>query len=432
MNFVLREDDDGMNSVLREAAEVLLILRQDLAQVVKPRLAALGANTKRFHTMGNVPDGSEKNPTMRPFRASTDLAHLDAFLERTPDVKLVLIDPLELFLDQGNRSFLTQILRELGDLAARRGVAIVAAARAPEMPGANNLRRWLDKLAGVEELGTLLAVVRDRRRPARRYLAAVKNTLADTEDALTFETPGGRIAWGRGGVSAAVLWATATRLDQEDAARFLRDELALGPKTAKELRAAADEAGFPWHVVYRAKGIAGADCGRVGGGAGSYFVWDLVTDGEPEPPVDVARSGTRESSDRLATLGILTNSATAKSSIENAKTGPIDRSPLAAFAARSKGPASTEHPARNAPPQASGTDARREHTAAEPERAAAPSAGQRDDAQKHAKSSIENAKTGDERGRSCLGIACASAPATDTGPEFLGETRLPTAQNRRR
>jgi len=161
------------------------------------------------------------------------------------------------------------------------------------------MRRWLDKLAGVEELAALFAVVRDRRRPCRRYLAAVKNTVAEVEDALAFETPGGQVAWKRGGVSAAVVWATASRLDQEDAARWLRDELALGPKTAKELGAAADAAGLPWHVVYRAKGIAGADCGRVGSGAGSYFVWSLF-----DLPDEVEES--RES---------------AKSSIENTKTG---------------------------------------------------------------------------------------------------------------
>jgi len=51
--------------------------------------------------------------------------------------------------------------------------------------------------------------------------------------------------------------------------------------------------------VYRARGIAGADCGRVGSGAGSYFVWSLF-----DRPEEVEES--QES---------------AKSSIENTKTG---------------------------------------------------------------------------------------------------------------
>jgi len=124
---------------------------------------------------------------MRPFRAYSDLEHFESLLARTPGVKLVVLDPMELSLDERGQSISygdRQTIRKLGELARRWGVAIVAAARVPDKPGANDLRRWLDKLAGVEELGALFAVVRDRRRPCRRYLAAVKNTLAEVEDAL--------------------------------------------------------------------------------------------------------------------------------------------------------------------------------------------------------------------------------------------------------
>jgi len=314
-------------AVPHEAAEVLLIMHEDLAQIVKPRLAALGADTKKFHVMGDVPDVTfiEETPCVRPFRAYKDLAHLDSYLASAPNVKLVVIDSLDLYLAEGNRSFPSKTLRELGEVAARRGVAIVAAARAPEVPGAGNLRRWLDKLSGVAELAMLFAVVRDRRRPCRRYLAAAKNTLADMDDALSFETPGGRVVWGRRRVSAAVCWATAARLDQEDAARWLREELALGPKTAKELRAAADEAGIPWHVVYRAKGIAGADCSRVGGGAGSYFVWSLFDLPEAEEEAEenaqssIENTKTGEESGEREEVPDLVTEANAKCEMQNEK-----------------------------------------------------------------------------------------------------------------
>ena len=369
-----------VSDVPREAAEVLLITHQDLAEIVKPRLAALGADTKKFHVMGDVPDVTfiEETPCVRPFRAYSDLAHLDSFLASAPSVKLVVIDPLELYLEQGNRSFPSKTLRELGELAARRGVAIVAAARAPEVPGANNLRRWLDKLGGVAELALLFAVVRDRRRPCRRYLAAAKNTLAEMDDALSFETPEGRVVWGRRRVGAAVCWATAARLDQEDAARWLRDELVLGPKTAKELRAAPDEAGIPWHVVYRAKGIAGADCGRVGSGAGSYFVWslfDLVEEAEE-------------------------SQESAKSSIENTKTGEENAEPTR-FAGAPEPTEASENEIGNS--------------------------------QESAKSSIENTKTGEESAEPTR-IAGAPEP-TETLRNEIGnaqENAKPSIENRKR
>jgi len=80
---------------------------------------------------------------------------------------------------------------------------------------------------------------------------------------------------GRDGVSSAVLYATAGQLDQLDAALWLRGELAEGARAAKELGTAANEAGIPWHVVYRAKAIAGAVGYRKGFGPGSRVFWRL-------------------------------------------------------------------------------------------------------------------------------------------------------------
>ncbi|HUY34658.1 MAG TPA: hypothetical protein VMV69_18075, partial [Pirellulales bacterium] len=60
-----------------------------------------------------------------------------------------------------------------------------------------------------------------------------------------------------------------------DAALWLRGELAEGARAAKELGTAANEAGIPWHVVYRAKAIAGAVGYRKGFGPGSRVFWRL-------------------------------------------------------------------------------------------------------------------------------------------------------------
>ena len=265
-------------------ADVLLITRQSLAEIVKPRLLAAGADLARIRVLGDVPDMKDGAPCTRPFHAATDLAHLEYWLARQTACKLVVIDPLLLWLDPRGRGYAKpchEMLRELGELAGRWKVAIVAAVHIPERPAAADLRRWLDKLSGAAEIDNLLAVIRDRRRPQRRYVLPIKNNLGGAEEGLWFETPGGRVAWGQRAVSLAALFATAGALDQLDAAEWLREVLSEGQKTAQELRELANQAGIPWHVVYRAKGMAGADCGRVGGGKGSYFVWSLFGTEEP-------------------------------------------------------------------------------------------------------------------------------------------------------
>ena len=81
-------------------------------------------------------------------------------------------------------------------------------------------------------------------------------------------------------MSAAALGAGAGQLDQMDAALWLRRELAFYPRAVTELREAAQEAGFAWHVVCRAKAIAGVDGRREGWGPNGRYFWFLERDGQ--------------------------------------------------------------------------------------------------------------------------------------------------------
>jgi hypothetical protein len=126
------------------SADVLLITRQSLAEVVKPRLLAAGADPMRVRVMCDVPCTQEGEPCARPaddatparldpgapgwhaadgkpctqpFDAATDLAHLENWLAGQSGCKLVVIDPLALWLDKRGRGYAGDchaMLRELG------------------------------------------------------------------------------------------------------------------------------------------------------------------------------------------------------------------------------------------------------------------------------------------------------------------------------
>ena len=265
-------------NALREV-NVLLLARDGLENVVQPRLAAAGADLKRIQFLRNFPDTDEQGqPVTRAFCVEKDLPAVEEALADDPSIALFVIDGCCLAPDSRRRGFSEgsrRTLLKLQELARRRQVAVVVAVTIESQAAGNELRRWLDKLLAITEDHFVLAVIRDRRRGARRLLLTLRSALGEVEDGLGFETPGGRVVWGRGGVSATVLHASAGRLDQLDAARWLREELVFGPRAAKDLRAAADEAGHPWHVIYRAKAIAGADCHRQGFGPEGQFFWSL-------------------------------------------------------------------------------------------------------------------------------------------------------------
>jgi len=162
----------------------------------------------------------------------------------------------------------------------RRKVAIVVAVSIEDQAAGNGLRRWLDKLLAITQDNFVLALIRDRRGPARRFLLTLRAALGATEDGFRFETSDERIAWGDAAVSAAALGASAGQHDQMDAALWPRRELAFYPRAVTALREAAQEAGFAWHVVCRAKAIAGVDGRREGWGPNGRYFWFLERDGQ--------------------------------------------------------------------------------------------------------------------------------------------------------
>ena len=279
----------GEKADLPKATNVLLLTRDGAEDVVQPRLVAAGADLRRVQTLREFPDADEKGgPATRGFDLEKDLSAVEETLAEQPGIELVVIDDCPLALDSRHRGFnevSRAILQELEALARRRKVAIVVAVSSEHQAAGHGARRWLDKLLAITQDDFVLALVRDRRRPARRFLLTLRAALGAgeggaTDEGLRWETSGGRIVWSDIAVCAAALGASAGQLDQMDAARWLRQELAFYPRAVVELREAAQEAGFAWHVVCRAKAIAGVDGRREGWGPNGRYFWFLERDGQ--------------------------------------------------------------------------------------------------------------------------------------------------------
>ena len=162
-------------------------------------------------------------------------------------------------------------------------------------------------------------------------------------------------------------------------------------------------------MVYRARGIAGADCGRVGSGAGSYFVWSLF-----DRPEEVEES--QES---------------AKSSIENTKTGGEsgEREEVPDLDTEANAKCEMQNEKCELEERASAEPTRLAGTPAATE------ASGRGNGNSHesAKTSIENTKTGEESAEPTR-IAGAPEP-TETLRNEIGnaqENAKPSIENRKR
>ena len=263
----------------------------DIADTLKPRLVAAGADLTRIQFVGDVQD----DDGLRSFDPAHDVPTLAATLAGIDSLALIVIDPLvsAVYGDSHKNAEVRRSLAPLIELAHARNAALVGITHYSK---GTQGREPLERVSGSLAFGALARIVYGTVREqsegddssARRYLLArVKSNIGPDGGgyAYTFEqteSAGGvtasRVVWGAAVEGTARELLAEAECDPEesglDFVRFLRDLLADGPMPAKEVRRHADDAGYPWRTVQRAMRRAGVESRR--GGFGKPASWALV------------------------------------------------------------------------------------------------------------------------------------------------------------
>jgi hypothetical protein len=241
----------------------LLSAEDGLADTIRPRLDAAGADVSQILSLATV---SDKNAQERLLSIPEDIPLIEKGIERV-GARLVLVDPLMAFLSADANSHRDQDVRRalapLAGLAERTGACVLVVRHLNKAPGSNTLYRGGGSIGiiGAARMGYLIA--KDPQAENRRVLATTKNNLAKPPRSLMFaleESEGGavRINWlGESEVSAKDLLATPQDHEQTDArseaAEFLQDILSEGPVPANEVIRDAEDAGIAEKTLRRAK-----------------------------------------------------------------------------------------------------------------------------------------------------------------------------------
>jgi len=247
----------------RPGGVVLLAAEDDLADTVRPRLDAAGADAERIAALQAVLERNREAGTecRRYFDLGRHLSTLEEMTTKVPDCRLVVIDPLMVFLggiDRHRAGEVQTLLAPLVDLAARQNVAVVAVVHLRKS-GGPGIYRLLGSVGFVASARSILCVGKDRNDPSRRrrFLALLKNNLCPSAPTLAY-----RIApWGKAPHVPIVTWEPdpvdvdgndVLRVDDgedrddpgtaEEAWAWLESRLAEGPEPAKVIlqEAAAD------------------------------------------------------------------------------------------------------------------------------------------------------------------------------------------------
>lgn len=249
----------------------LVISAEDgVADTVRPRLEAAGADLERILFFDRVSDYDEKNDVHfdRPLEFPKDLPLVQQIVEDN-DVALAIIDPLLAFLgiktDSHRDQDVRRVLYPLAKMAETARCAVLCLRHLNKAAGANPLYRGGGSIGfiGAARIGLLVAP--DPQDDKRRVLAVAKSNLAAIPDSLAYRLeldPLRDVAYVRWEKGPCPLRAcdllripdrqrSAPKRDRAE--EFLSGMLADGPRLRSDVEEQAAEEDVSWRTVERAK-----------------------------------------------------------------------------------------------------------------------------------------------------------------------------------
>lgn len=279
------------------ASDVVLMSAEDgLADTIRPRLDAAGADVERVHHFDAVPvyDSEGKVSAWVPPTLPDNLSALEELISATGSV-LVVVDVLMAYLsgkvDSHRDQDVRRALSQMAEVADRTGACLMALRHLRKSRG-SALHSGSGSIAivGQARAGLVAAHDPEDETGGRRVLAVAKSNLAPMPPALAYALVSdddrgcGRIEWG-GAVAytADSLLAAPEPGDQHensDAAQVLAQVLKAGPLWAKQAFDAMNEAGFSKDQTKRAKARLKVATTKVGkpGDAEQGWQWSLPRD----------------------------------------------------------------------------------------------------------------------------------------------------------
>jgi len=284
---------------------VLLSAEDGLADTIRPRLEAAGADLSRVAALVSVPDPTDPAGGARLPALTADLGHIESLIVDA-DAALLIVDPLMAYLGGDTNAHRDQDVRRalapLAHLAECLGVAVILVRHLNKAQSAHALYRGGGSIGIIGAARCGLLVAEDPDDPERRVLAPTKSNLAKAPAALSWRlitAPGTEVAtveWlGESRHRAGALLAEPDggegRSAAGEAEAFLAEILSTEPVAGKDVQRLAREAGIAERTLRRARERVGVVLTRQGFGSGSMVLWSLTAEPatlattDPESPI---------------------------------------------------------------------------------------------------------------------------------------------------
>jgi hypothetical protein len=233
---------------------VILSAEDDLEDTIRPRLDAAGADVSKIVAVQGVQFRDDLGDRERSIDLQRDLPILEQAIERMPNCKLVVVDPVSAYMggaDSHKDAEVRGVLAPLATMAAKRGFAVLAITHLRKSEG-RAVHRTMGSLAFAAAARAVWAVASDPEDSSgsRRLFLPVKNNIGNDRTGLAYrlctrfaESSGQPcVEWFADAVSQSADDVLAPQRrrgpapeERDEAIEFLREALAAGPRLADEV-----------------------------------------------------------------------------------------------------------------------------------------------------------------------------------------------------
>ena len=275
--FPVWNEDGTMDTTAQEPMNCLMLVGEDgLADTVRPRLDAAGADPSRvFVLKGSTREGSED---LEAFA----LREIDVLREAivAHETSLVIVDPLNAYLDcdAGKPHEIRPVMQKIALLCDETGATIILVRH---LRKAEALRAMYRGQGAIDISGAARSILLAGKHPdsGQRAIVHVKCNIAALGPSLGYsiaesENGSSRIIWsGESDITENDLVAPKKGSDSalDEAKAFVTEQLANGPRLARDLQALADQREISEKTLKRAKKALGVQSHRRDGGWTWHF-----------------------------------------------------------------------------------------------------------------------------------------------------------------
>ena len=271
---------DNPNGEVAPGDVVILTAEDDLADTVRPRLDAAGANTARIHALTAVKRPSQDADSY--FTLEKDIPALERVIQEKRAV-LVVIDPVTAYLgrrDSNSNSDIRGLLAPLAAIASRYKCAVIAVTHLNKNDEASKaIYRAIGSLAFAAAARVVWLVAQAPGDDGRRLMIPIKTNVIEHPDSLGFRLTNNRVQWEREPVKVnpdELLRGHDGPVSRiEEAGSFLLGSLSSGPLPSLEVKDRATDAGIAERTLERAKDKLGIMAKRDGYGDDGAWLWEL-------------------------------------------------------------------------------------------------------------------------------------------------------------